>query len=70
MKSAISGLRPRDSHAMELIYWQEHTIRKTVQILGISTRAVKTRMFQEKIALHRIPLLQSVGSSNCAWQAE
>jgi len=23
-----------------------------------------------KIVLHRIPLLQSVGSSNCAWQAE
>jgi len=33
-------------------------------------RAVKTRMFHAKIALYRMPLLQSAGSSNCASQAE
>jgi hypothetical protein len=27
-------------------------------------------LFHAKIALHRMPLLQSVGSSNCARQAE
>jgi len=70
VKSAISGLRPRARNAMELSYWQEHAIRKTAQILGISTGAVKTRMFHANIALHRMPLLQSVGSSNCAKQAE
>ena len=64
VKSAISGLRPRARNVVEL------SIRETAQILGISTGAVKTRMFQAKIALHRMPLLQSVGSSNCARQAE
>ena len=70
VKSAISGLRPRARNVVELIHLQEHSIRETAQILGISTGAVKGRMFHAKIALHRMPLLQSVGSSNCARQAE
>src|SRR6202048_304927 len=70
VKSAISGLRPRARNVVELIHLQEHSIRETAQILGISTGAVKTRMFHAKIALHRMPLLQRVCSSNCASQAE
>jgi hypothetical protein len=31
---------------------------------------VSHELFHPKIALHRMPLLQSVGSSNCARQAE
>src|ERR1700720_3751334 len=62
--SAISGLRPRAQNVVKLIHLQEHSIRETAQILGISTAAVKTRMFHAKIKLHRMPLLQSVGSSN------
>jgi len=64
VKSAISGLRPRTRNVVELIHLQEHSIRETAQILGISTGAVKGRMFHAKIALHRMPLLQSVGSSD------
>jgi RNA polymerase sigma factor (sigma-70 family) len=70
MVSAISGLRPRARNVVELIHLQEHSIRETAQILGISIAAVKTRMFHAKIKLHRMPLLQSVGRSNCASQAE
>jgi RNA polymerase sigma factor (sigma-70 family) len=70
VKSAISRLRPRPRYVMELIHLQEHSIRETAQILGISTGAVKSRMFHAKIALNRMPLLQSAGSSNCASQAE
>jgi RNA polymerase sigma-70 factor (ECF subfamily) len=55
LKSAISGLRPRARNVVELIHLQEHSIRETAQILGISTGAVKTRMFHSKIALHRMP---------------
>jgi RNA polymerase sigma factor (sigma-70 family) len=62
--SAISGLRPRARDVVELIHLQEHSVRETAQILGISTAAVKTRMFHARAALHRMPLLQSVGSSN------
>jgi RNA polymerase sigma-70 factor, ECF subfamily len=70
VKSAISELRPRARNVVELIHSQEHSIRETAQILGISNEAVKTRMFRARIARHRMPLLQSVGSSNCARQAE
>src|SRR4029077_477368 len=63
VKSAISGLRPRARHGIELIHLQEHSIRETAQILGISTGAVKTRMFHAKIALHRMPLLQRANRS-------
>jgi RNA polymerase sigma-70 factor (ECF subfamily) len=69
VKSAISRLRPRARNVVELIHLQEHSIGETAQILGISTGAVKTRMFHAKIALHRMHLLQSIGSSNCARQA-
>jgi RNA polymerase sigma-70 factor (ECF subfamily) len=66
VKSAISGLRPRARNVVELIHLQEHSIRETAQVLGISIGAVKTRMFHARIALHRMPLLQRVGRSNCA----
>jgi RNA polymerase sigma-70 factor (ECF subfamily) len=66
VESAISGLRPRTRNVVELIHLQEHSIRETAEILGISMGAVKSRMFHAKIALHRMPLLQSVGSSNRA----
>jgi RNA polymerase sigma-70 factor, ECF subfamily len=62
--SAISGLRPRARNVVELIHLQEHSIRETAQILGISTGAVKARMFHAKIKLHRMPVLQSVARSN------
>src|ERR1700720_3340046 len=64
LKSAISGLQPRARRVVELFHLQEHSIRETAQILGISTGAAKARMFHAKIALHRMPLLQSVGGSN------
>jgi RNA polymerase sigma-70 factor (ECF subfamily) len=69
VQSAISGLRPRARNVVELIHLQEHSIRETAQILGVSTGAVKTRIFHAKVALHRMPLLQSVGSSYSARQA-
>ena len=70
VKSAISGLRPRARNVVDLIHLQEHSIREIAQILGISTGAVKARMFHAKIALHRMPLLQSVGSSNYVRKTE
>src|ERR1700693_5107880 len=54
VKSAISALRPRARNVVELFHIQEHSIRETAQILGISTGAAKARMFHAKIALHRM----------------
>src|SRR6201998_2029167 len=66
VKAALSGCRRGARHVVELIHLQEHSIRETAEILGISTGAVKTRMFHAKSALLRMPLLQSVGSCNGA----
>ena len=63
VKSAISGLRPRARNVVELIHLQEHSIRETAQILGISTAAAKARMFHARVALRQMPGLKSVGRS-------
>lgn len=58
LNTAIWGLRPRARRVVELHQLQEHSLRETAHILGISTAAVKARMFHARVALHRMPLLQ------------
>jgi RNA polymerase sigma-70 factor (ECF subfamily) len=60
LNTAILRLRPRARNVVELIHLQEHSLRETAQILGISTAAVKARMFHARVALHRMPLLQNL----------
>jgi RNA polymerase sigma-70 factor, ECF subfamily len=64
LNSAILGLRPRARRVVELHQLQEHSLTETAQILGISTAAVKARMFHARVALHRMPLLHSVARVN------
>jgi RNA polymerase sigma factor (sigma-70 family) len=64
LNTAILGLRPRVRRVVELQQLQEHSVRETAQILGISTAAVKARMFHARVALHRMLLLQRVAGSN------
>ena len=63
LNTAILRLRPRVRRVVELHHLQEHSPMGTAQILGISTSAVKVWMFHAKVALHRMPLLQSAGRS-------
>ena len=58
LNTAIWWLRPRARRVVELHQLQEHSLRETAHILGISTSAVKARMFHARVALHRMPLLQ------------
>jgi RNA polymerase sigma-70 factor (ECF subfamily) len=53
LNTAILRLRPRARRVVELHQLQEHSVRETAQILGISTAAVKTRMFHARAALNR-----------------
>jgi RNA polymerase sigma-70 factor (ECF subfamily) len=64
VNAAISGLRPRVRKVVELHKLQEHSAREAARILGISTGAVKARMFQARAALHRMPVLKDMGGSN------
>ncbi len=63
---AIDGLRPRARKVIEFHQLQEHSMEETAKALGISTAAVKARMFHARIALRRMPLLKRVGGSNWA----
>ena len=63
LNKAILRLRPRVRRVVELHELQEHSLRGTAQILGITTSAAKARMFHARVALHRMPLLKSVGGS-------
>jgi RNA polymerase sigma-70 factor (ECF subfamily) len=64
VNAAVSGLRTRTRRVVEVRQLQEHSIRETAQILGISTSAVKARMFRARAFLHRMPALRSMGRSN------
>ena len=63
LNTAILGLQPRSRRVVELHQLREHSLSETAQILGISTAAVKAQMFDARLALHRMPLLQSAGRS-------
>jgi RNA polymerase sigma-70 factor, ECF subfamily len=64
VNKAISGLRPRVRKVVELHQLQELSIGETAQILGISTAAVKSRMFHARVALQRMAVLTGTGGSN------
>ena len=64
LNAAILGLRPGARRVVELHQLQEHSLIETAQILRISTGAAKARMFHARIALNRMPLLQSIARSN------
>jgi RNA polymerase sigma-70 factor (ECF subfamily) len=66
INAAISDLRPRTRNVVELHRLQERSISETAQILGMSIAAVKSQMFHARVALHRMPLLKSVGKFNRA----
>jgi RNA polymerase sigma-70 factor, ECF subfamily len=64
LTTAILGLRARTRSVVELHQLQERSLGETSQILGISTAAVKARMFHARVALRRMPMLQGVARSN------
>lgn len=60
LNAAILRLRPRARTVVELHQLQEHTVRETAQILGTSTAAVKARLFDAKVALQQMTLVQGI----------
>jgi RNA polymerase sigma-70 factor (ECF subfamily) len=66
VRTAIGRLRPRVRKVVEFRQLQEHSIKQTARLLGISTAAVKARMFHARAILRRMPLLKSVGRSSSA----
>ena len=66
VSAAIGGLQPGPRRVVELHKLQELSARETAQILGVSTTAVKSRMFHARAALREMLSLKSVSRSNWA----
>ena len=64
LNTAILGLRPRARSVVEVHQLQEHSLRETAQIRGISTAAVKARMFHARVSLCRMPQLRGIAKFN------
>jgi RNA polymerase sigma factor (sigma-70 family) len=62
LRGAIGNLRPAIRKVIELQQLQEHSMKETAAIIGISVPAAKARLFHAKIALRKAPRLKSIRS--------
>ena len=60
LRGAISTLRPTIRKVIELQQLQEHSMKETAAIIGISVPAAKARLFHAKNALRKAPRLRSI----------
>ena len=62
LRGAISTLRPAVRKVIELQQLQEHSMKETAAIIGISVPAAKARLFHGKVALRKASRLKSISS--------
>src|SRR5271169_2595138 len=62
LRGAIGTLRPTIRKVIELQQLQEHSMKETAAIIGISVPAAKARLFHAKVALRKAPRLKSIRS--------
>jgi DNA-directed RNA polymerase specialized sigma24 family protein len=60
LRGAIRTLRPAIRKVIELQQLQEHSMKETAAIIGISVPAAKARLFHAKVALRKAPRLRSI----------
>jgi RNA polymerase sigma-70 factor (ECF subfamily) len=60
LRGAISTLRPTIRKVVELQQLQEHSMKETAAIIGISVPAAKARLFHAKVALRKVPRLKFI----------
>jgi RNA polymerase sigma-70 factor, ECF subfamily len=63
LHGAIRTLRPTIRKVIELQQLQEHSMKETAAIIGISVPAAKARLFHAKVALRKAPRLRSISSA-------
>ena len=60
LRGAIGTLRPAIRKVIELQQLQEHSMKETAAMIGISVSAAKARLFHAKVALRKAPRLKSI----------
>jgi len=63
LRGAIRTLRPTIRKVIELQQLQEHSMKETAAIIGISVPAAKARLFHAKVALRKTPRIKSIRSA-------
>ena len=63
LRGAISTMRPTIRKVIELQQLQEHSMKETAAIIGISVTAAKARLFHARAALRKAPRLKSISSA-------
>jgi RNA polymerase sigma-70 factor, ECF subfamily len=66
LRKAVAKLRPRLREVVEVRGLNDTSIRKTAEVLGISTGAAKARMFHAVTALRREPELGAIFDGSLA----
>lgn len=64
LRGAIGNLRPAIRKVIELQQLQEHSMKETAAIIGISVPAAKARLFHAKVALRKTSRLKSIRSGH------
>jgi RNA polymerase sigma factor (sigma-70 family) len=64
LRGAIGTLRPAIRKVIELQQLQEHSMKETAAMIGISVPAAKARLFHAKVALRKAPRLKSIRSGS------
>src|SRR5271167_3756060 len=62
LRGAIGTLRPTIRKVIELQQLQEHSMKETAALIGISVPAAKARLFHGKVALRKTSRLKSISS--------
>jgi RNA polymerase sigma factor (sigma-70 family) len=62
LRGAIGSLRPSIRKVIQLQQLQEHSMKETAAIIGISVPAAKARLFHAKVALRKTSRLKSIRS--------
>jgi hypothetical protein len=66
LQSKRKNMTIRKFEVQRLSVTSSKSFEDIVQILGISTAAVKARMFHARVALHRMPALKDMGGVKSA----
>jgi RNA polymerase sigma factor (sigma-70 family) len=63
LRNLLSTLRPRTRAAIEMRHLQDHTLKETSQMLGISLAATKGRLFHARAALRKSWRMRAKGQA-------
>lgn len=63
LKDAVGGLRPTNRRVIELHFSDDHSMKETARMTGISVCAAKSRLFHAKVKLRKTLKAKAIGET-------